>query len=144
MKDFTLQPLSFASEPTQVVYPDHNYVLDTPDIAIDFVLALEHPCMAHIPHPSNRNHETSNHILLASAPLVASAARPPQPNSEWSVSASMIKELLNLSSSINLKGELTPVEAWHRLRGHPNFWKLDLEAFATLKAELSRSVRCCG
>lgn len=81
---------------------------------------------------------------MTSTPLVAMSARPPQPDAHWNASATMIKELLNLSSSINLKGELTPVEAWHRLRGHPNFWKLDLEGLETLKRELSWGVRCCG
>lgn len=129
---------------TQVVYTDRNPLLDTPDIAIDFVLALEHPCMPHIPHPSGKSHDPSNHILLASTPLIASSASRPQSNSQWSASAAMIKELLNLSSSINLKGELTPVEAWHRLRENPNFWKMDLETFGILKRELSREVKCCG
>lgn len=142
--DFSLQPLSFAMPSTQVVYTERNPLLDTPDIAIDFVLALEHPCMPHIPHPSGKSHDPSNHILLASTPLVASSASPPQSNSQWSASAAMIKELLNLSSSINLKGELTPVEAWHRLREHPNFWKMDLETFGILKRELSYEVKCCG
>lgn len=129
---------------TRLAYPDRNPLLDTPDIAIDFVLALEHPCMSHIPHPSGKSHDPSNHILLASTPLMASSNAPPQSNTQWSASAAMIKELLKLSSSINLKGELTPVEAWHRLRDHPNFGKLSLEAFGALKRELSREVKCCG
>ncbi len=143
-QDFSLQPLSFTAPSSQIVYTNSNPLLDTPDIAIDFVLALEHPCVSHIPHPSNTTHDPTNHILLASTPLVACSARPPQPDAHWTASAAMIKELLNLSRSINLKGELTPVEAWHRLRGHPEFGKLDLQSLGTLKTELSRIVKCCG
>lgn len=138
------QPSSFGTPSSQFIYTDSTPLLDTPDIAIDFVLALEHPCMGHVPHPSNNNPDPTGHILLASTPLVANSATAPQLGSQWNASASMIKELLNLSSSINLNGEITPVEAWHRLRGHPNFWKLDLQSLMTLKRELSQGVRCCG
>lgn len=119
-------------------------MLDRPEIAIDFVLALEHPCMTHIPHPTTTTQDPSNHILLASTPLMSSAPDPPQPDSSWTASAAIIKELLNLSSNINLQGELTPVEAWHRLRQHPDFWRLDPGGMEQLKSELTRVVTCCG
>lgn len=118
--------------------------LDTPDVAIDFVLALEHPCMSHIPHPTTTSQDPSNHILMASTPLMSRAPGPPQPDSTWTASAAIIKELLNLSSSISLNGEITPVEAWHRLRQHPDFSLLDRPAIEQLKCELSQVVRCCG
>ena len=75
---------------------------------------------------------------------MAFAPQAPAPNTNWSASGAIIKELLNLSSSINLEGELTPVEAWHRLHKHPDFWTLDKQAIETLKRELSPVVRCCG
>lgn len=68
----------------------------------------------------------------------------PQLNQTWTASGAIIKELLNLSSSINLEGEITPVEAWHRLHQHPDFWRLDRNQIEKVKCELSASVRCCG
>lgn len=118
--------------------------LDTPDVAIDFVLALEHPCMTHIPHPTNTSRDPSNHVLMASTPLMSRAPSPPQPDSSWTASAAIIKELLNLSSSINLNGEITPVEVWHRLRQHPDFCTMDRRIVEELKNELSQAVKCCG
>ena len=121
--------------------------MDSAEVAIEFVLALEHPCMTHIEHPSTMSStDPSNHIHLVSAPLLFSAPRPPQPNTtpSWTASGAIIKELLNLSSSINLEGEITPVEAWHRLRQHPDFWKLDQLGIDSLKNELSSNARCCG
>lgn len=83
---------------------------------------------------------------MASAPLISSAPRQPELNTSWNWTAngSVIKELLNLSSSINLDGEITPVEAWHRIRKHFDFWKLDRRGLDSLKNELSLVVTCYG
>ena len=112
--------------------------------AIDFVLALEHRCMPHIPYQDPPSPDPANHMMMASTSLVARAPDQPQLNSTWTASGATIKALLNLSSSINLEGEMTPVEAWHRLYEHPDFWKLDRTQIEKLKRELSREVRCCG
>ena len=117
---------------------------DTIETAIDFVLALEYPCMPHIPYQNPLSPDPANHMMMASTPLMARAPDPPQLNSTWTASGATIKELLNLASSINLEGEITPVEAWHRLHSHSDFWKLDRDQIEELKRELSRSVRCCG
>lgn len=147
-QDFSLQPLHIDSPPTKSYSPRVvAKSMDTPEVAIEFVLALEHPCMAHMQHPSNHHaSDPSGHVHMASMPLFASAPQLPEPNKTWNWTAngSIIKELLNLSASINLKGEITPVEAWHRLRQHPNFWKLDRQGTDNLKNKLSSMVRCCG
>lgn len=119
-------------------------LVDTIETAIDFVLALEHPCMPHIPYQDPPSADPANHMMMASTPLMARAPDPPQFNSTWTASGAIIKELLNLSSSINLEGEITPVEAWHRLHDHPDFWKLNRNQIEKLKRELSTAVRCCG
>ena len=101
--------------------------------------------MQHIPYPADTpTADPANHIMMISAPLVAQAPQSPRPNSSWQANAAIIKELLNLSSSINLEGEITPVEAWHRLHEHPDFWRLDKAAIHRLKGDLSSRVRCCG
>lgn len=91
-------------------------LVDTIETAIDFVLALEHPCMQHIPSRADPpSTDPANHMMMASTPLVARADEGPQLNQTWTASGAIIKELLNLSSSINLEGEITPVEAWYVL-----------------------------
>ncbi|KAL8644454.1 MAG: hypothetical protein Q9226_007755 [Calogaya cf. arnoldii] len=120
-----------------------SWTLDTHEVAVDFVLALEHVCMGHIPHPANApSAEPTNHALLMSTALIAKGPGPPQLNSSWSADGSMIKDLLNLASAINLQGEITPVEAWHRLREYPGFSRLDKWAYEMIKARLSASVQC--
>ena len=153
-----------------------NPLLDDPAIAIDFVLALEQPCLPHIPHPSHSythsgsnpttspplttdfdnlpdadtdadvlvGPEPSHHIQMLSAPLVQFAPSTPDINSSWQASASIIKELLNLSKSINLEGEITPVECWWRLKGHPGSQAMGRGEMEALKRELRSGVRCCG
>lgn len=147
-QDFSLQPLDFGSSSYENLSTQTPLKpIDSPEVAIEFVLALEHPCMTHMQHPLNSSStDPSNHVHMVSAPLFSSAPRPPEPNTtaSWTANGTIIKELLNLSSSINLEGEITPVEAWHRLRQHPDFWKLDQHGINHLKNELSASVRCCG
>ena len=144
--------VSSANEPSHMssAYVDPTEVkasplVDTIEIAIDFVLALEHPCMPHLLYSTNLpTEDPANHVMMASSPLLARAPGAPKLNQTWSASGAIIKELLNLSSSINLEGEITPVEAWHRLHQHADFWRLDHKQIEGLKRELSMTVRCCG
>lgn len=101
--------------------------------------------MKHIPHSAAAaSDDPSNHMLMASTRLVSSAPQQPQPNMvwDWTASYSAIQELLNISSSINLDGEITPVEAWNQLHQHPGFERLDRQSIDNLKNELSGAVRC--
>ncbi|KAL9586600.1 MAG: hypothetical protein Q9212_000795 [Teloschistes hypoglaucus] len=144
-QDFSLTSLSF--NPTYEIPPllTAQASMDRAEVAIDFVLALEHPCMTHLPHPANPpSEDPSNHALLMSTPLLSRAPRPPEPNSSWTANSSILQQLLNLSSSINLDGEITPVEAWHQLRQHRRFLTLDKNSIERIKADLSTIVHCCG
>ncbi|KAI4122270.1 MAG: hypothetical protein LQ338_005917, partial [Usnochroma carphineum] len=142
----SLTPLDFPKATYENPLPGTASKYDTPEVAIDFILALEHPCMPHLPHPSDPpTDDPSNHALLLSTPLVSRAPKPfNQTEATWTANVETIKELLNLSNSINLEGEITPVEAWHRLRQHPGFKRLDRRAVEKLKVDLSASARCCG
>ncbi|CAF9933607.1 MAG: hypothetical protein ALECFALPRED_005638 [Alectoria fallacina] len=145
--DFSLNTINLSSSSSRYGIPAEaraTALVDTIEIAIDFVLALEHPCMPHIPYQDPPSTEPANHMMLVSTPLMARSPDPPQFNSTWTASGAIIKELLNLSSSINLEGEITPVEAWHRLHNHPDFWKLGRDQIEKLKLELSTAVRCYG
>lgn len=153
-KDLSFQRLNFGetSRDVSLMPQSAPASLDTPDVAIEFVLALEHPCMTHIQHPTALPSASSSkgnptfHVQMASAPLVSSAPRPPEPNTKWNWTASttIIRQLLALSSTINLAGEITPVEAWNRVRHHPDFWRFDRAQIDGLKNELSGKVKCCG
>lgn len=146
-QDFSLKTIDLSATNSGNDLPADAKIIaqyDTLAMAIDFVLALEHRCMPHIPYQDPSSPEPANHMMMASTSLVARAPDPPQLNSTWTASGATIKALLNLSSSINLEGEITPVEAWHRLYEHPDFWKLDRNQIERLKRELSKEVRCCG
>ncbi|CAF9924113.1 hypothetical protein IMSHALPRED_006108 [Imshaugia aleurites] len=145
--DFSLNTMnvsSSSSRPHPATDTRATALVDTIETAIDFILALEHPCIPHLPYQDPPSTDPANHMMMASTPLMARSPDPPQFNSSWTASGTIIKELLNLSSSINLEGEITPVEAWHRLHDHPDFWRLNRDQIESLKQELSTKVRCCG
>ncbi|KAL8956041.1 MAG: hypothetical protein Q9193_006315, partial [Seirophora villosa] len=145
-RNTSVTPLDFPNATYENPLSGMASKLDTTEVAIDFVLALEHPCMPHLPHPSDPpSDDPSNHALLLSTPLISRAPKTyNQSETTWTANGSMIEGLLNLSSAINLEGEITPVEAWHRLRQHPGFGRLDRWAVDKIKGDLSLSVRCCG
>jgi hypothetical protein len=131
-------PPSTSGQP--IPHPDG---LDAAQIGIDFVLALEHPCLSHTKNDL-QSPESYGHILTTAAPLLTHAPQPIQPASSWSIPASEIERLLNLSSQLNLAGELTPVQAWSRIRSYPGFEKLNLDQLETLKQALLKEVQCYG
>lgn len=144
LQDFSLQSMKVSSAEAGASDVKAPTSVDTIETAIEFVLALEYPCMNHIPYGDPSSADPANHMMMASTPLVARAPDAPQINQTWTTSGAIIKELLNLSSSINLDGEITPVEAWHLLHDHPDFWRLDRGQIDRLKEELSASVECYG
>lgn len=136
----SLPPLP-PSAPRQPV--PHPYGLDAPQVGIDFVLALENPCLHHT-SKDLQSAETYGHILTTHAPLLTHRPRAPQPSSSWTIPAAEIERLLNLSSQLNLAGELTPVQAWSRIRSYPGFEKLNLDQLETLEKALLKEVQCYG
>ena len=68
---------------------------------------------------------------------------PPQTN--WQIPAIGIERLLQLSTSIPIPvSELTPVQAWHLLRQHPDFGGLDLARLRALMETLIKDVKYYG
>lgn len=121
----------------------HPNGLDAAQIGIDFVLALENPCLHHT-RSDLESAESYGHILTTQAPLLTHRPRPPQSASSWTIPAAEIERLLNLSSQLNLAGELTPVQAWSRIRSYPGFEKLNLDQLEFLKKALLKEVQCYG
>jgi hypothetical protein len=136
---------SFRNEPPKTQGLATPGSLDNPQIGIDFVLSLEQPCLGHTRGAGGISSEVpSGHALTAQAPLLTSAPPTLTPTSSWQIPAVEIDRLLDLSSQLNLLGEVTPVQAWARLRAHPGFEKLSRDNLEGLKQALMVEVHCYG
>ncbi|KAF1982288.1 hypothetical protein K402DRAFT_397730 [Aulographum hederae CBS 113979] len=116
--------------------------LDTTAVGVDFVLVLEHICMPH--HPSLRPAAGSNHAFTASTHILSYTDAELTTQTKWDVPREDMERLLSLSLQIDLDGEITPVQAWARLRAHPRFGELDGGGLRELKGVLGREVSCLG
>ncbi|KAE8446160.1 hypothetical protein EG329_012533 [Mollisiaceae sp. DMI_Dod_QoI] len=108
--------------------PSHPPTLTYPDIstlAINFILALEHPCRTHFhpPVPFSPTSPPTGHELMASTLLYTSAppsiynpaSNQPHEHASWNAPAHELglRKLLDMSRSLELgTGEITPVQAW--------------------------------
>ena len=131
------------SPTAQYEYISHPSGLDAPQIGIDFVLSLEQPCLGHTrsdPHSG----EPSGHALTAQAPLLTAAPTSLSPSKSWQIPAIEIERLLELSAQLNLLDEVTPVQAWSRIRSAPGFEKLSRDTLDGLKFALMAEVQCYG
>ncbi|RYP17247.1 hypothetical protein DL765_004632 [Monosporascus sp. GIB2] len=142
-----------ASQPLAPLHADYEQA------GIDFVLALERPCMVHLPWLLDRANgaggEPSGHALMASCPPVPfsdlnkdvpfgnndTTARHGQ---TWELSKSDLATLLDLSRRLDLDGEITPIMAWGKVLDHPRLTELGPEDFVKLVDELKGKVRCYG
>ncbi|KFZ22827.1 hypothetical protein V502_02692 [Pseudogymnoascus sp. VKM F-4520 (FW-2644)] len=96
--------------------PEGTTKADMQNIGVEFVLILESPCLEHIQGNPKEPDASSGHVLTASAPLLFRA-----PNVEsgsqictttpWEAPNAGIEKLLNLSQTLELDGEVTPVQA---------------------------------
>ena len=121
----------------------HPSGLDVPQVGIDFVLALESPCLDHA--RADLESETSyGHSMSFQAPLLTHGPRPLRNSSAWTMPAAEIERLLSLSTQLNLAGELTPVQAWSRIKSHPAFEKMNINHLEYLREALIREVQCYG
>ncbi|KAF7897968.1 uncharacterized protein EAF01_008934 [Botrytis porri] len=112
--------------PGQVSIPANVVWKPSPDmslIAINFILALEHPCRTHFHHfpetplPFDPAGDPSGHELMASTHIFAQA--PPKAFSgstsdiSWSSSSVSLAQLYAMSQSLPVSDfEITPVQAW--------------------------------
>ena len=55
-----------------------------------------------------------------------------------------LEKLLNFSNKLSLDGEITPVEAWQRIRQHAHFEMLTTDGLDALKEMLLPQVNCYG
>ncbi|KAN0102970.1 hypothetical protein V8E51_011283 [Hyaloscypha variabilis] len=122
--------------PDDVTAPVSQAVPNLSTIAINFILALEHPCRTHFhahdatfdPEGSPSGHELMASTLLyshAPAPVFSSfdapaptSTTPPAQEVKWTAPSPELKQLYAMSQSLP-KGdwEITPVQAWFLLMG---------------------------
>lgn len=101
---------------------------------------LEHPCFSHIrkaPQDAANGHVISAHTAIMDCRMEGD-------DSSWQISSEGIDRLLQLSYSLPLNGEVTPVQAWQRLRARPDFDKCGVESLKAFQAQLMPEVRCYG
>ncbi|EXM28717.1 hypothetical protein FOTG_05884 [Fusarium oxysporum f. sp. vasinfectum 25433] len=153
---------STAGQPHGMPQPLYRGNPELEQAGIDFVLTLERPCMTHIQfmveRASEPEGEPCGHALMASCPPdPAPETRPGLPfgkthipldgdtnQKTWEVPKADLATLLDLSKSIDLDGEVTPIMSWGMLMSHPRANELEAVDFRKLSEELVRKVRCYG
>ncbi|KAF2177238.1 hypothetical protein K469DRAFT_697436 [Zopfia rhizophila CBS 207.26] len=123
--------------------------MDQTNIGMEFVLTLEAPCLHHTQGNPGEHHAPTGHALTASAPLLFQS--PSQPvnttspkTSEWTASNLGLEKLLSLSSNFELEDELTPVQAWHQIRSHPDFESIEVSNLRRLTEDMLKHIKCYG
>lgn len=87
----------------------------------------------------------SGHSFTFNAALIASAPSTDHLQEPWTVPTATLERLLELSDTLSVNfGELTPVQAWQRVRHHPKFSDLTQEKLQVLVTNLSKEVKCHG
>lgn len=144
VQDYSKQPPNRSPQRTTPSTARNPTRLDNPQVGIDFVLSLEQPCLGHTRHGDLSSTTSSGHALTAQAPLLVAAPPNLSATATWEIPAVEIDRLLELSSQLNLLGEVTPVQAWARIRSYPGFEKLSKEGLELLKRALMAEVQCYG
>lgn len=125
----------------------HPYGLDKSQVGIDFVLALEQPCLPHHGGASTAG-PSAGHSMMMLTPIMARS--PPTTSTslpvgtKWNVPAIELEKLLAFSERLILEEEITPVQAWQRIRFHDKFNLLTPTALASLQTALLLEVQCHG
>ena len=130
----------------------HPHGLGATQVGVDFVLALEHVCLGH--HAAHSvDDDGSGHEMMLMSPIMwrspplnvtTQAGSGLAAGARWSVPAVELEKLLEFSDRLSLDGEVTPVEAWQRVRQHPNFSNMTRDGLDALKETLLPEVQCYG
>lgn len=144
-------------ENTESHYDGHPHGLDTTQVGVNFVLALEQPCLTHhgilSPELLMEGCVGGGHESMLSSPIMSRApsfsfnpfsfGRPP--GDSWNVPIIELERLLSLSQQLDLdESEMTPVQAWQLIRGHPNFERLLPGQLDGLREMFLPLVKCYG
>lgn len=80
----------------------------------------------------------ASHSLLGYGPANVNGA------ASWEVPALSVESLLNWSTTLQVDGVLTPVQAWYRLKQHPCFPMLNETHLSQLRGLLATEAKCYG
>lgn len=115
--------------------------------------SLEQPCLRHHRTHSFPDGETNGHVLMIQSPILTRCPAPISTDSKrehidtsynWSAPELEVEKLLELSTRLTLDGEITPVEAWRRIKQHPGFRHLNRANIEALKEMMLPEVMCYG
>ncbi|KAI5789158.1 hypothetical protein EDC01DRAFT_617097, partial [Geopyxis carbonaria] len=122
------------------------------DIGVEFVLALERPCMEHMKFltngsVNNPDSEFHGHALMLSCPPERHSLH--NPSQDWGLKTfdlpvTDLSKLFHLSNRLQLDGELTPIAVWATITSHAQFQELELADFEVLRQSLLPKVSCHG
>ncbi|KAK4075529.1 hypothetical protein Purlil1_12654 [Purpureocillium lilacinum] len=146
----TPQDLSQAS-----ISPDDRACLgdlDVVTLGMEFVLKIEEPCLGHIHGNLAKSDEPNGHALTTSAQLLASSHAPTYtpgaallaPLPYHVAPVALLERLLSLAPDLSTYGEVTPIQAWNRIRYRPDFQGLDVHVIYTLADKLKEAAKCHG
>ncbi|KAH8747294.1 hypothetical protein F5883DRAFT_437311 [Diaporthe sp. PMI_573] len=126
--------------------------VDPVALGVDFVLALERPCLDHLHGDPEKPEEPSGHALTLSSQACAVTC----PNNTTSpvaresinphaLPAAMLENLLALSTEVCPSDDrITPVQAWNLIRSQPHFGGFELSGLRTLAEILRDVIKCHG
>lgn len=121
---------------------------------------MEH--MQFLMERSDSGEDPCGHALMASCPpninvgvqpvpeipyghgLQAMPAGAPENQKTWDLKKGDLALLLDLSSRLNLEGEITPVMAWGMVLSHPAVEQLGVKEIERVRGELECKIRCYG
>jgi hypothetical protein len=92
--------------------------------------SLEESCLGHLHGDPKKPHGPTGHALITTAQMrylsnnFTSRTAELAESSFESASATILEQLLNPSSSVCSENELTPVQAWHKIRQQLHFGEL--------------------
>jgi len=95
-------------------------------------------------HADMTRDPVGTHSHMASSQLLRHAPLDAHPTASWQVPGADITRLLALSRSFELQGELTPVQAWYKLRQDPRFARVSQQQLEKLRQLLWKDVKCYG
>jgi hypothetical protein len=124
--------------------------IDPTVLGMEFVLAIEQPCLGHIHGNPDEPDEPCGHALTLSS-QVLSASHQTSTGSPGQCEAlcqktpsAMLESLLELSTELCADHEITPAQAWRHIRSQPHFGGLELRALRALAEMLRDAVKCHG
>lgn len=124
--------------------------LDPTQVGMEFVLALERPCLNHLHGNPKKPLEPHGHALTTTVQLQASLSLPPidpknpVPPSYHNAPAAVLDRLLNLAPSVSPDGDVTPIQAWHFIRRQPQFGYFEVQRLNRLAERLREAAKCHG